>query len=372
MKKLTSVDSIMSQVQDIINNRDETDVTVSFLELEKLTGSELNNSISYINHIWEIPGEIQIIGGITFKEKIKAAAKRFLNRLINWRIIPLISFQKEFNATTVRILNSIYSEMTDIKKQLEEKQEKIEVLEKVNDDLLSQINSKSIKDNDNEINYLHFENFFRGNKETVKKFQSIYLEYLNKDMKVLDLGCGRGEFIEILNFEGIDVIGVDSNKDMAEYCKSKNLNVIHSDIFDFLGQTQEKFDCIFISQVVEHLPASKLIQLIGDCYKVLNDEGIIIIETPNPETILVSAYTFYLDTTHIKPIPSIYLKYLLNEANFNVIDILYLHPFPQEELLLEYVGENHEINLNFNKLNKLLYGPRDYSIIASKKVGELI
>ena len=176
--------------------------------------------------------------------------------------------------------------------------------------------------------------------------------------------------MELLKENHFAAKGVDSNKEMVEYCLSNGLDVVKDDIISYLKKNSEMFDCIIISQVIEHLNFEQLINLIELCKANLNDNGRIIIETPNPETVLVSSYTFYLDFSHIKPIPPIFLQYILVKNGFNVIETKYLHPFPESEKLLELVSDKHDLNNNFKKLNELLYGPRDYVVIASKEKGE--
>lgn len=363
MQDYSSVESIMNEV--------ERKIELELEEIEYLENVSISHihSIEHLNQAWNVPLDISIIGSSSIKGKISIFVKKVINKLIRWRLHFVIENQKQFNASAVQTINYLNNEINLLRNQIESSQDEISSLKGELELKKSKVSHEDL--DNNSINYLEFENYFRGKKDLIRENFEHYLKYLNKGMKILDLGCGRGELIELLVAHGFDASGVDSNPDMVKHCKLNNLSVIQDDIIHYLKSTNEKYDCIFISQVVEHMKINTLLEFVSLCHQKLNNNGLLIIETPNPETILVSSYTFYLDFTHTKPIPAIFLKYLLESKNFNVIDTLYLHPFPENEKLLELVSDNHQLNLNFKTLNKLIYGARDYAIIASKMEGDL-
>ncbi len=178
-----------------------------------------------------------------------------------------------------------------------------------------------------DIDLLRFSERFRGSEEYVRQSLRRHVKRFEGCVEVLDLGCGRGEFLECLREEGILARGVESNEELAAYCESKGLYVEHADLFQFLTELAEhSVDGIFCSQVVEHLPAAKLPQLLRLCAVALRRGGRLVIETPNPECLAIFASHFYIDPTHQRPVPASLLAFYLEEAGFGQITVDYLNP----------------------------------------------
>ena len=151
------------------------------------------------------------------------------------------------------------------------------------------------------MNYFLFEERFRGPQEEIKQRQLAFLPHFEKCSRVLDIGCGRGEFLEILKEHDIGGIGVDSDPDMVAYCRSRQLEVEHSDAIAYLETLEdESLDGIFIDQVVEHLEPDYLIRLLALCHQKMKSGYNIVVETVNPLS-FVSFVNFYIDMTHKKP-----------------------------------------------------------------------
>lgn len=370
MSKYSVVNSIMDKIELEIE-KISSEENVLFLESSGLPKAEdMDTLLLQLNENWNIPTNVNIIDSISLKGKIKKYIKKIINKLIHWRLQEVIENQVKFNAYSVRATNLMSNKIKELqdensfyKVSISRMEDKIAEQEKKIKKCLERLyESRKVVD----INYLEFENKFRGTTEQIINYQQEYLKYLVDSKKILDLGCGRGEFVELLSSNGYDVLGVDGNEDMVRYCKSRNLSVIQDDILDYLRKTEDVYDCIFISQVIEHLNMNQLLDLINLCKKRLAPSGLLIMETPNPETLLVSSYTFYLDHTHVRPIPSIVLQYILEKNNFEIVNTLYFHPFDNDEKLLELVSDNHDLNKNFQKLNNVIYGARDYGMIARK------
>lgn len=227
-----------------------------------------------------------------------------------------------------------------------------------------------------EINYLEFENKFRGPSEQISKQQNAFLQYFEGCHNVLDIGCGRGEFIELLNSHNIDSYGIDIDENMVEYCSSKGLNVHLEDAIVHLSKTpDDSLDGIFIDQVVEHLEPNYLITLLKMCHKKLKTNSYLIAETVNPLSFFSFA-NFYIDFTHIKPVHPETLKFLFTSAGFNYITSIFSSPVSQDNKLSKMIVregineiDKYQIqiyNENIEKLNSTLYGPQDYAIIGKK------
>ena len=225
--------------------------------------------------------------------------------------------------------------------------------------------------------YLSFEDLHRGNRSEIMNRQKIYLPYLKKCQKVLDIGCGRGEFLEVLKKEGIAAKGIDINPTMVAYCRKQGLDAEETDALRFLSETETGvFDGIFCAQVIEHLSWDGLLRLLTLSYEKLASRGVLIMETINPQCLTTFCGTFYLDPTHTKPVHPLTLQFACKAIGFSNVDILYTSPYPDEMKLKEVdffrrTGDISDklinvLNDNFMQLNELLYGPQDYAVIAIK------
>lgn len=221
-----------------------------------------------------------------------------------------------------------------------------------------------------DIDYFDFENHFRGSIENIKKSQEFYLKYFKDKKKVLDIGCGRGEFLSLMQDNGITAEGVDIYEPYVEYCNMKGLKATCGDGADFLAKT-EGIDGIFVGQVVEHLKPNQIIQLCNTAYERLEDGGCIIIETPNPTSLSIYTNAFYIDPSHIKPVHPLTMQYYLEKAGFKDISIIYTEnsrpPFDIPELKVEGGENTEEFNKAMKKVSEMLFGSQDYAVIATKK-----
>ena len=225
-------------------------------------------------------------------------------------------------------------------------------------------------------NYFIFEERFRGSREDIKRRQMSFLPYFEKCSHVLDIGCGRGEFLEILRDNNIAGIGVDLDGDMIAYCRSRQLNVTQSDAISYLEKLEDKsLDGIFIDQVVEHLEPNYLFRLLALCYQKLKYGYYLVIETVNPLS-FVSFVNFYIDMTHKRPVHPETLQFLMNVAGFRESEKKFFSPVSDEGRLKKIaitagLDENARnsfdlYNQNIEKLNTVLFGPQDYAIIGKK------
>jgi len=229
------------------------------------------------------------------------------------------------------------------------------------------------------INYYVFEEKFRGSRESILKHFASFMNYFTNCTNVLDIGCGRGEFLELARERGINARGIDVNEDMISFCKSKGLDVELKDAIEALCEIDDKsLDGIFISQVVEHLSPDYLVNLLNLCNKKMKYGFYIIVETVNPLS-LFSFANFYIDLSHVKPIHPETLKFLLNTTGFRDIEVKLLSPLPSEMKLQRLLDDpadksSHMIeicNRNIDIINTALYGAQDYAIIGKKTVEKL-
>jgi len=218
--------------------------------------------------------------------------------------------------------------------------------------------------------YAGFENRFRGREDEVKKQLRDYVHCFPKGGMALDLGCGRGEFLELLREEGIEAAGVDSNGQMVDICLDKGLRCQKGDLLEKLAEWLDgSLGGIFSSQVIEHLPPQYLKKLIAICRRKLAPGGTLVLETVNPLSVFALVQVYYLDLSHRNPIHPQALKFMLEEAGFEDVEISYSSPLEREKLQpLPGADERTAVlNRNIDSLNELLFGPVNYAAVARRK-----
>lgn len=149
---------------------------------------------------------------------------------------------------------------------------------------------------------------------------SFYAPMFANCSRVLDVGCGEGQFIELLQKEGVEVVGIDSDSTMVEVCLQKELDVVHADLFDYLPEHTEQFDGIFSSNLIEHLSARDATRFLQACHRALSVDGILLIATPNPASLIVQLHEFWRDATHVRLYSRPLLEFLLHWAGFGDIE----------------------------------------------------
>jgi len=177
------------------------------------------------------------------------------------------------------------------------------------------------------VDWLKFADRFRGSEEDIRQRQQMYTTRFREHAPVLDLGCGRGEMIQILQDGGIAARGIDSHDDSIALCLAKGLNAEKADLFSYLGDLPDaSLGGVICCQVVEHLPPPRLPEMIRLVHAKLRAGGLVALETPNPECLAIFATHFYIDPTHRHPIPPALTTFYLEEAGFARIEIQRLSP----------------------------------------------
>lgn len=210
--------------------------------------------------------------------------------------------------------------------------------------------------------YASFEDQFRGDRAEIKNRLRVYLPIL-KDAKVvagvLDIGCGRGEWLELLKDEGVQGQGVDHNRVFVNQCQQVGLDVVEADALVYLRSVPEKSLTVVTSfHLVEHLGFEYLIRLVDEMIRTLRSGGLLILETPNPENFRVGSYSFYADPTHRNPIPSPTLRFLLESRGLGRIEVMKLRPWDAAKI----DGDTEIIK----RFNEYFYSAPDYGIVGWK------
>lgn len=216
--------------------------------------------------------------------------------------------------------------------------------------------------------YVSFEDAHRGSENDIRIKLQGYIDHLARipeatlGKPVVDIGCGRGEWLRLLSENGFTGIGVDLNPDMVARCRAQGLIANHADALAWLSaQKDESCAAISAFHIVEHLPFEVLFPLVEQAWRVLAPGGVLIMETPNPENVLVGSHTFYHDFSHRNPVTPTSLQFLVGYHGFAVSELLRLSPYPPEAR----VAEN---SLVADRVNGHFCGPQDYAVIAVKPV----
>lgn len=219
------------------------------------------------------------------------------------------------------------------------------------------------------IDYFDFENHFRGSRNAVKKSQQIYLDYFRDKKHVLDIGCGRGEFLELMKENGIQGYGVDAYQEFVELCRYKQLEAVYGDAFDILEKERE-LDGIFAAQFIEHIHFEQLVRLLELAYERLIPGSYLVLETQNPMSLAIYANAFYIDPSHNKPVHPLTVQYLLEKIGFSEISVLFTEnsrlPFEIPRLNIEHVENIEKFNEAMAQAGRMLFGSQDYAIVAKR------
>lgn len=218
---------------------------------------------------------------------------------------------------------------------------------------------------------------FRGSRAGVSARQQPYLawlpDWLDAARPLLDIGCGRGEWLQLLAEHRLPARGVDLNQVNAANCRAAGLDVLTGEAGSHLASLPAgTLGAVTAFQLVEHLDFAVLVTLLRQAWRALAPGGVLILETPNPENLLVASNTFWLDPTHIRPLPPALLAFMVEYAGFELLTTLRLNPDPawREEgaALADVAGPvpADPAHSPTHSLNHLLYGPRDYAIIARR------
>jgi O-antigen chain-terminating methyltransferase len=210
--------------------------------------------------------------------------------------------------------------------------------------------------------YRRFEQSFRGHRAEIKERLQVYegfvlpLRNIYPEALAIDLGCGRGEWLETLRDWGFPVLGVDLDQAMLADCLALGLNVRAQDAIAALNDLADDSVCLVTAiHVVEHIPFDDLRTLVSEAHRVLKPGGLLILETPNPENIVVGSSNFYIDPTHNNPLPPGLLSYIPRSYGFSTTMALRLQ-------------ESKALRQNPSpKLQDIFYGVSpDYAVIAQK------
>jgi len=278
--------------------------------------------------------------------------KRSMARMLRWYTAELRRQSQEFATQTSQALEALAARVENLEERTLSSGWQVE----------------------KDFDYVAFENRFRGTEALIEERQSAYLDYFREAPgMVVDLGCGRGEFLTLLSQAGVKAYGVDQNPGMAAACRARGFEIKAEDAVRHLEDCQPaSLGGIFCAQVLEHLGSSQVLRFFPAAARALKPGGVLIAETLNPQSLLLFAGPLYVDLGHTKPLHPLTLEYLAQAAGFPQPQIRYSSQ-PPPEARLERLPDDVEdsaaarmelMNRNIERLNSIIYGPLDFAVIA--------
>ncbi len=218
----------------------------------------------------------------------------------------------------------------------------------------------------------------RGSEEEIGHRMEAYLPLLAGREPVLDLGCGRGELLDLLRERGMEATGIEADPALAAAARRRGLRVVEGEVLEVLLRLGDgSVGAVAAIHLLEHLPLHELLRVLAEVRRVLRPGGVFLAECPNPASLRVGAHEFWLDPTHVRPLPARLLELLVTGSGFEVIDRRFLRPFPEDQRLPEVAPPGGDavpglgelaaaVEAVQRRLDDLINGPRDYLLVARR------
>ena len=327
-------------------------------------GSEFAATRALAERFWPVTAEREAGGGP------KGFVKRALRKLMRWYVEPLAADQRVYNSSVLKLVDAL-SERADaaaasneraqqLLRELEERLTRVErrggggVAAAPPVTVAAQPAAAALPD------YFAFESRMRGSVDAIRERQRRYVEDFRDAAPVLDVGCGRGELLQLLREAGIEARGIDADADMVAYARGEGLDVEQADLLEHLERLDDgSLGGIFMGQVVEHLPPGVLVRSLELAAAKLRPGGVLIAETINPLSPLALRH-YFADLTHAQPLVPETLELLARQSGFAQTELRYLNE-PAERLT---EPDDPVIAANVRRLNELLFAPLDYALVA--------
>jgi SAM-dependent methyltransferase len=314
-------------------------------------GAQLAATRALAERFWPVSAERDAGGGP------KGIVKRFLRKLMRWYVEPFAADQRVFNDSVLKLLDALSERADDataaqeryakLLRELEERLTRVERRGRAAGaappaTVAAQPSAAAVPD------YFAYESRMRGSVDAIRERQRVYVDDFRAHAPVLDIGCGRGEFVALLGAAGIEARGIEQ-ADAVEY-----LN----------GIDEASVGGIFMAQVVEHMPPAALVRLFELAARKLRPGGLLVAETINPLS-PIALRNYFADLTHAQPLVPETLELLARQAGFVETELRFLNE-PAERLT---EPDDPVVAANVRRLNELLFAPLDYALLAHTAAG---
>jgi O-antigen chain-terminating methyltransferase len=357
--------------------------------------SVLQQMSSVTNQSWDIIPLTSVPAG----NRLKRFMKRVHMKIFGWPARQYFRTQTDCNGHFVRQQNEMISLLTNLTARMEAQNEKIiaqdaeitvlgaklqktlnmlhsddaNIFDRMDraeqglfkaQDKIFDIEERLGLQTEVEFDYAGFEDRYRGTEESIRnRLEERYLHLFRNRTDIMDIGCGRGEFLSLLKENGISAQGVDSGTEMVQRCNDKGLSVIEANAIDYMNESQaESYGGIMCSQMIEHISASELMQLVRSCHRALTDGGILVLETINPLSLATYRFSYPMDLTHRHMIHPFTLQYILQSVGFSKVELAYFSPARDKMTFPADTPE--DMTRFFEEIQNCLFSEQDYAVIA--------
>jgi O-antigen chain-terminating methyltransferase len=312
-----------------------------------------------------VSADRRIVGRPGPRGAVARPAKLVLRKLMRWYVEPLAADQRAFNDAALKLVDELSEEADRLHDRLERLEERARLADELEERVVrlerrpagasvtvaAQPAAAAVPD------YFAFEARMRGTSAEIRERQRPYVEDFRDAAPVLDVGCGRGEFVGLLAEAGVEARGVDADADMVAFARGEGLDVVQADALEHLdGLEDATLGGVFAAQLVEHLPPPALLRLLELAARKLRPGGLLVAETINPLSPL-ALRNYFADLTHAQPLVPETLALLARHAGFARVETRFLNP-PRRRL------EEAESDPNARLLNEIVFAPLDYALVA--------
>jgi SAM-dependent methyltransferase len=307
--------------------------------------------------VWAVTAERPLHRRPGLRGLVAAPIKRLLRPLMRWYVEPLAAEQRVFNDAVLKLVDGLLEELDRLDRSREgaarslaELEERLTRAERRGGStapatVAAQPTAAAIPD------YFAFEARLRGSTADVRERQRPYVNEFRGAAPVLDVGCGRGEFLGLLRDAGIEARGIDAEADMVAYAAGEGLAVEQADALAYLESVPEgSLGGVFAAQVVEHLPPAHLLRMLELVARALRPGGLLVAETINPLSPL-ALRSYFADLTHAQPLVPETLALLAGRAGFREVETRFLN------------APRHADDVD-ERIREILFAPLDYAIVA--------
>ena len=328
--------------------------------------------------LWAVSADRVPVRRPGLRGALTAPAKALVRPLLRWYVAPLAESQRDFNDVTLKLVDDLHDqvEVGLDRRRVAELEERVLRLERATRGGKTEQRSTfpAAEGDQADFDYFAFEARMRGSTADVRGRQRAYVDDFRDSAPVVDIGCGRGEFLGLLRDAGIAARGVDVDADMVEFCRADGLDVERADALEHLaGLEDASLGGIFAAQVVEHLRPPALVGLLELAAAKLRAGGVLVLETMNPLA-LGALKNYFADLTHAQPLVPETLVVLARQAGFASTELRFLNEPPPEERLRSvelpanpaFDAARIALAANVARLNEVIFGPQDYALVARR------